>query len=457
MINNVILKDCLSFKDETRIALVPNPKRSSMVNHVYAADSKHPTLKLIALFGSNGAGKSNFLKSLELIRAFMLDKDLLHKTNIKKFFNFDQNDSQGASLELTLTFIFKEQVFQYFLCLTEQKDTKYIPNSNVVLQSTQSYIVEEALLVSGLNDDKQKGVFRRRNNFVYSGDYFKKSPYQFKKDIKGHEYSSFISLNHEHNLVDAPIFKDVYEYFKNHIEFVSSTLSIKDMIKELRDNTELKNFVHYLAPRLKTGLKGIKIREYDKPKYLALRGLSTLDPQFNSSLITGEIDYLPSMPPEHSYVLEELDSQGLNKVYELVGEHAKENGRTIELDAAMLSSGTLYAIHLLMALYKVFYSNKTVIIDDIDKHLSHNMVKAIVEFFAKIENTKGQLIITTHDTQLLDERDILRSDEIYFVNKEKGTTTLQNHDSFKQHHTLSRFRGYIEGRFKALAKIGLIN
>ena len=82
------------------------------------------------------------------------------------------------------------------------------------------------------------------------------------------------------------------------------------------------------------------------------------------------------------------------------------------------------------------------------------MVKGIVEFYAKTDDTNGQLIFTTHDTQLLDEEDILRSDEIWFVDKKNGSSILYSHNDFKN-HTISTYRGYNEGRYGAIRYVRL--
>lgn len=106
----------------------------------------------------------------------------------------------------------------------------------------------------------------------------------------------------------------------------------------------------------------------------------------------------------------------------------------------MQSDGTLRALTLLPALYYACKQGKTVVVDEINCCLSPTMVKGIVEYFAKTADTNGQLIFTTHDNQLLDERDILRSDEIWFVDKREGASVIYSHNDFKEHHTISPFR-----------------
>ena len=147
---------------------------------------------------------------------------------------------------------------------------------------------------------------------------------------------------------------------------------------------------------------------------------------------------------------------GVRKVYQLIFDNIGKGGFVGALDTSMQSDGTLRALTLLPALYYACKQGKTVVVDEINCCLSPTMVKGIVEYFAKTADTNGQLIFTTHDNQLLDERDILRSDEIWFVDKREGASVLYSHNDFKEHHTISPFRGYNEGRYGAIRFVNLL-
>lgn len=146
----------------------------------------------------------------------------------------------------------------------------------------------------------------------------------------------------------------------------------------------------------------------------------------------------------------------VRKVYQLIFDNIGKGGFVGSLDTSMQSDGTLRALTLLPALYYACKQGKTVVVDEINCCLSPTMVKGIVKYFAKTADTNGQLIFTTHDNQLLDERDILRSDEIWFVDKREGASVLYSHNDFKEHHTISPFRGYNEGRYGAIRFVNLL-
>jgi AAA15 family ATPase/GTPase len=74
-----------------------------------------------------------------------------------------------------------------------------------------------------------------------------------------------------------------------------------------------------------------------------------------------------------------------------------------------------------------------------------------------LEMSKGQncqLIFTTHETSLLN-LDLLRRDEIWFVEKDRtGASHLYSLASLKVRPDLKIERGYLQGRFGAIPFIG---
>jgi len=66
------------------------------------------------------------------------------------------------------------------------------------------------------------------------------------------------------------------------------------------------------------------------------------------------------------------------------------------------------------------------------------------------EETKGQLIFTTHESNLLDQK-IFRQDEIWFAEKDKnGSTDLYSLSEFKEHKTIDIRKGYLNGRYGSI-------
>ena len=96
----------------------------------------------------------------------------------------------------------------------------------------------------------------------------------------------------------------------------------------------------------------------------------------------------------------------------------------------------------------------TYIVDELDRSL-HPMV--VYEFVRRFSNRNNgiakQLIFTTHQTCLLDQN-LLRRDEIWFVQKSRsGTTDLYSLDDFKERFDKNIEKLYLGGRYEGIPNI----
>ena len=94
--------------------------------------------------------------------------------------------------------------------------------------------------------------------------------------------------------------------------------------------------------------------------------------------------------------------------------HGKEN---ILFNLSEESDGTVRILDLLEVL--LAGEGKTYVIDELDRCLHPSLTYKFVDTFLQLAAQKNiQLIVTTHESRLLDF-DLLRRDEIWFVNKRK--------------------------------------
>jgi hypothetical protein len=95
------------------------------------------------------------------------------------------------------------------------------------------------------------------------------------------------------------------------------------------------------------------------------------------------------------------------------------------------SSGTIKLIHLLSALYKSAKNGEILLIDEFDVKFHTLLSKYIFKKYHEI-NKKGQLIVTVHDTNLMDTN-YFRRDQIWLINKTmKGESELYSLIEFKE-------------------------
>ncbi len=135
--------------------------------------------------------------------------------------------------------------------------------------------------------------------------------------------------------------------------------------------------------------------------------------------------------------------------------HEHKAGTVVNLDLDEESDGTRRLLNLLPALYHLSTEQAAYFIDEIDRSLHPILVKEFLHFFLRSCDTGlRQLIVTTHESNLLD-LDLLRRDEIWFVEKdESASTRLYSLLDFKVRNDLEIRKHYLQGRFGAIPFLG---
>lgn len=110
MLLRFVAENIFSFKDVTEFNTFPSSKSHSLVHH--KIDCSHTTaLKLAAVYGANGAGKSNLLSAMNLLREFVLSGSLdFHGFNEGLAFRFDPS-CLGKASGMAIEFCRNDKIF----------------------------------------------------------------------------------------------------------------------------------------------------------------------------------------------------------------------------------------------------------------------------------------------------------------------------------------------------------
>ena len=123
--------------------------------------------------------------------------------------------------------------------------------------------------------------------------------------------------------------------------------------------------------------------------------------------------------------------------------HGKKN---ILFDLSEESDGTVRVLDLLEVLLSG--EGKTYVIDELDRCLHPSLTYKFVDTFLELAAQKDiQLIVTTHESRLMDF-DLLRRDEIWFVNKRKsGESDIYSLEEYNARFDQKIDKAYLEGRY----------
>lgn len=126
------------------------------------------------------------------------------------------------------------------------------------------------------------------------------------------------------------------------------------------------------------------------------------------------------------------------------------------MDLADESDGTRKLMAIAPAIESVLSKGGLLLIDGIENGLHPAFVEFIVaKFQSKKTNPNGaQIVFTTHDTELLN-MELLRKDQLYFVDKnnDDGVSELYSISSFSTRTTDNVHKGYLLGKYGAIPNV----
>lgn len=395
-------------------------------------------LKSAVIYGANASGKSNFIRAIDFAQSLIV-RGFSGTITENKHFRLDKN-SVGKPTKFEFEFKHEGKMYAYgvILSLKEQKIKEEWLFE--LLKTTDKPIFERIVLENGKSDISLGTALKLDKEGQNRFDVY-------KKDIK--DTQLFLSELNDKNVDDIQniqSIKDVFNWFKNNIVIIYPDTRVKGLDFIGNDNEMKDAFCNFLT-LFKTGVQGIETIEKD------------IDDDFPTKL---REDILKDLNKEQTKGV--MISSGRNtftfsknengdlKMLKLNTKHVvKNSNELINFEVGDESDGTRRIMDFIPALIGLTKSDKTYLIDEIDRSLHPELTQKVLEFF--FSNTKGiesQLIVTTHESSLLD-LSVLRRDEIWFVEKDKdGASQMYSLEQFKPRHDKEVRKAYLQGRFGAV-------
>jgi AAA15 family ATPase/GTPase len=382
-------------------------------------------LKLALIYGANASGKTTILNGLEFLRDIVLEPEE-KKTNELDFqpFLFDQETINSTS-KLSINFIQNDVRYNYEVEFTKkaivsEKLDNYNPNkANIFNRKTDlKNQFTEIKFGSKINKDK---VFKRTlesntlwNNTVLGG---------------------FLKTN-----IDFTELNEAIDWFNNYLKPLVYT------------RTELEGFVTSI----------IEDKEITKKDVISI--LKKADFHISDILIKEEEKEIPLDFIDFFGKQLKLTDDKVSKLKEkrkvtsvnIDFEHTV-NGIKYNLPIDLESQGTrrYYGFSGLLAL--LIKHNHIIPIDELEASLHPDLyIQFILSFL--VNSTNSQIIATTHNREILDNKDIFRNDAIWFTNKSKDCSTelysLADFDTSVIRDTTNVLNAYKSGKLKGTPNLG---
>lgn len=428
----------LSFNERAELSLIASDVRTKKEHVVDGKSIK--ILKSAIIYGANAAGKSNLIKALDVAQQIIMDgvhsvsainlHYRLNKANLNKptVFSFEikvkeRYYSYGFGIILAKNRIVNEWLYE----LSANGEKKVFERS---INDKGTTIIE-----LGLKLDKEATT----RFDVYREDFEKSSDQLFLSEINRKSLDTMKA--------QVQPFVDIKNFFEEQLVIIFPNSKYR-ALGVVGSNNELSTIFRLYLDIFQTGINDVvakteeieklNIPEEIKQELIKHLRKNTRKTEFSLFGINNE-----------SYAAK-LDKEGNIVINKLGLEHESDENEKVTFDVDEESDGTQRLLDLIPALFRLAHSDKTYIIDEIDRSLHSKLTYSIFEsFFQLSQSYESQLIATTHEALLLD-LNLMRKDEIWFVEKESNSSKLYSLDQFKVRNDKSIRKDYLLGRYGAI-------
>lgn len=408
------VKNFASFRDEVILDLRAVTYKD-MRSHVLQA-GKNNVVKTMAIYGKNASGKSNLVSAMYYFESFIFNQ----------FFGDDDrnDDISGRKMmpnarrtpyllaekveresEFEMIFFHNNTVYQYGFSVEDG-------------ENFGSNISSEWLLV---NDDE---VFDRKNTEIVFGKKYEKELKDLLKIRSDRLYIGILDY-----FADGEI-KQIVDGFKEYLKFNFNVhfeliieLSVKGIIsglnvsKQLIEDEKYRKTIEQFIRTADIGIEGLVVRRKNNDE---------------------------DMGTENGFEVKTLHNK-----YDSCGKIIGQEEFSMEME----SSGTIRYFSFIQYILNIIERGGVFVVDEMSARLHPILAKFIVDLFQSEENKKAQLIFTTHDTSLMNNKQF-RRDEIAFVEKNRrGESSVYTLADIKVRSDASFSKDYMNGKYGAIPVI----
>ena len=424
MILNFSIQNFGSIKDRQTLTFEAD-KSDHLENSYVIHTNGLRILKIALIYGANASGKTTILKALEFLRDIVLEPKT-KKTDELDFqpFLFD-SETPNQNAVISIEFL--------------ANDTKYFYE----VAFFKKAVVYEVL---NFHNPKKANIYKRttdiKNEFteITFGSKIKIDK-TIEKNLEANTLwnntvlGGFLKTN-----IDIKQLKEVVEWFKNYLyPLIDTKTQLEGFVTSKIDQGELTKFdVINILKKADFHISDILIQE-------------------NEQVIPdGFIELVKKQLKAHDSEVKKLEEKGKITSVSIEFEHTVNQAKyTLPIELESQGTRRFYGFAGLLAL--LIKNSTSFPIDELESSLHPDLYTHFILSFL-LNSNKSQIIATTYNREIFDNKDIFRNDAIWFTDKnENGSTelySLADFDSSIVRNTTNIYNAYKSGKLKATPNLG---
>ena len=438
MLQQFSVENFLSFQNREVLHLQPG-RSTKKKEHRVEPFKGGMVLKTAALFGPNASGKSNFVEAIDLAKRLVIIGTPAETPIEYRPFRLNSVNKKSDT-----TFVFRiltgGKNYEYgFSYNAEQISHEWL----LILTRKTEYVVFDRHTTKGeYNLSYLQKLNQNEEERQFLSFFTKATP---ARQLFLHEV---ISRNLGDNVSHIEDLNAVKNWFIDTLKVLFPDTPYKQggMLKAVGDE-ELKKGFGELLRFFDTGIEGIDLKDVDFEKLGIPQDLQQL---IKSDLTkSGKSESFGSLRfGEDLYLITNVNGQIIAK--KLTTMHTRIDDEETEYFSLVdESDGTKRIFDYIPLILDLIQGEKVFVIDEMERSLHPNLMRKLLYLFYKYSNTiTTQLILTTHESTLMDQ-DLLRRDEIWLMEKnEQGVSSLERLDEkFSLRFDKELEKDYLKGVF----------
>lgn len=420
-----------SFRDETVLSM--EARGNSEYKSCLIPYKKKGILPAAAIFGKNGGGKSNAIRAfwlgVQFIRNAQKTQHEKAEIPVRAFALNDYSENSPTGFE-----------YEYI-----QDGIKYVYG----FSATKKEIKTEYLYTAPKGQKAE--IFKREGqsfSFPINGE--KKKKEMIAEAVGSNQlfFSIACVMNYQPCIL-------AMKWFREYVHFSKDYADIPQQLLEYSQDTNMLNSIVTYAKQADIGIEDMSFEISNED--------ISIDQTLPDNIPEGVMQALQQFAKA---LKDSSDSAELNlRVGEIKATSfhrgLNQDGKSglFSLDLADESEGTRRLMSLVPGIEHVLQNGGVLLVDEIDRELHPLLAEFIISKFQSLETNPGhaQVIFTTHDTELLN-MEILRKDQIYFVdkNRQSGASELFNLTDLPVRTNDNIRKAYLVGKYGAIPDVDTV-
>lgn len=383
-------------------------------------------LPSVAIYGKNGGGKSNIIRAFWLAVQFIRNAQRTQHERAAIPMHPFLLDDDSRTKPTEFEFIYTHNEIRYWYGFAATKE-----------QVTREYLYHAP------KGQKSLVFSRVGQEFEFRENRDKRRRQMICEAVAANQlYFAVACTMNEQSCIDA------MRWFREDIFF---SRDYTDIPEQLLNYSEDVNMLQAISNYAKMADVGIRDMQFEV-KNTELSDTENLPENLPESVKSALIQFMKALSddPNSAETQLRMGEVSATSLHQGIGHDGQ--ARLYELQLSDESDGTRKLMALAPAIERVLNCGGVLLVDELEKEMHPMLVELVVSKFQspKSNPNRAQLIFTTHNTELLN-MEILRKDQLYFVDKSRkdGASSLYSISEFSTPTSENVRKSYLMGKYGA--------